>query len=66
MPSRKAPATASAAEKGVRDATSAVLLVKTAQASVMTGPAVDHLHADGVLHPAVGHDDEVGGERPSR
>ena len=50
------------AEEGVRDGDQGGVVGEDGPGVGHDRPAVDHFDADRVLHPAVGHDDEVGGE----
>ena len=50
------------AEEGVRDGDQGGVVGEDGPRVGHDGPSVDHFDADGVLHPAVRHDDEVGGE----
>ena len=62
MPSRKAAGDGEGAEEGVRHGDEGGVVGEDGPRVGHDGPAVDHFDADRVLHPAVGHDDEVGRE----
>ena len=62
MPSRKPPATARAPKRVCGYGDQGGVVGEDGPDVGHDGAAVDHFDADGVLHPAVGHDDEVGRE----
>ncbi|MCY1215598.1 hypothetical protein D9M72_274480 [compost metagenome] len=53
------------AEEGVRDCDEGGVVGENGPGVGHDRAAVDHFHADGMLHPAVGHDDEIRGEHGS-